>query len=450
MKPRLASAFPRKKFFLEMFTRDISLEDCILDLIDNSIDALIRTRNLDITANLLDPDSSSNGHSQKSLPSISISFSEREFKIVDKCGGIPRNIALTEVFNFGHTSNPVGGQLGAYGIGLKRAIFKIGNEVEIQSRTVKDGFETSITISEWAEKDDDIEDWTIPLYFIDGVASLKQAGTAITIKDLRPEVRMRLREGSIEKILRDRISQAYALFLERYVRVSLNNEVVEPDSIPIGGSNEVEVAKQEFEEGDVKVTLMASLAARNANDEWPLERGGWSVLCKGRVVVSADKTDLTGWGVGSPQFHYKYRGFVGVAFFQSDDPLSLPWTTTKRGLNRESPVYQKARNLMSGIARPVITFLNNMYPSEAAEQTRERQIAKGIQKIDIRAIAVKPPTVFKVLPPKNPTPRTVTIQFKAKIQDVERIKKCLREPTMSASRVGEHTFKHFLEKECPE
>ena len=36
-----------------MFTRDISLEDCILDLIDNAIDGLVRTRKIDISASLL-------------------------------------------------------------------------------------------------------------------------------------------------------------------------------------------------------------------------------------------------------------------------------------------------------------------------------------------------------------------------------------------------------------
>ena len=39
-------AYPRKQFFIEMFTRDIGLEDCILDLIDNSMDALLRIRNV--------------------------------------------------------------------------------------------------------------------------------------------------------------------------------------------------------------------------------------------------------------------------------------------------------------------------------------------------------------------------------------------------------------------
>jgi len=53
MPTHKANAYPRKHFFFEMFTRDISLEDCILDLIDNSIDGLIRTRSIEIGNSLL-------------------------------------------------------------------------------------------------------------------------------------------------------------------------------------------------------------------------------------------------------------------------------------------------------------------------------------------------------------------------------------------------------------
>jgi hypothetical protein len=54
MTTRQANAYPRKHFFLEMFTRDISLEDCVLDLIDNSIDGLVRTRRINVSSSLLD------------------------------------------------------------------------------------------------------------------------------------------------------------------------------------------------------------------------------------------------------------------------------------------------------------------------------------------------------------------------------------------------------------
>ena len=430
-------------------TRDISLEDCILDLIDNSIDSLVRTRDIDISANLLLPSTPANGHDKNSLPLIDVTLKEKMFKIVDKCGRISRESALNEVFNFGHSKDGVTGQLGAYGIGLKRAIFKIGNSFEMISKTPKEGFKTKIKISEWSRKDEDITDWTIPITYINGASSKSAAGTSITIRELRPEVEMRLREGSFEGLLYSRIAQTYSLFLQRHVRVKLNGKDIEPKRIPIGISDEVEPAKEELEEqfkdGLVKVIIIAGLAARGPNQDWPLEPAGWYILCNGRVVVAANKEDLTGWGVGLPSFHYKFRGFVGLVFFQSKNPLMLPWTTTKRGLNRESPIYQKARNKMVALARPVITFINRMYPSEAPEERQERQIAQRTIAADIRDIVLKPTTTFKITPQKKAPPKTtVWIKYQAEVEDVEKIKKCIRQYTWSASKIGEHTFEHFL------
>ena len=37
-------ANPTKAFFVNMITRDITLEDCIMDLIDNSVDAAWRSQ----------------------------------------------------------------------------------------------------------------------------------------------------------------------------------------------------------------------------------------------------------------------------------------------------------------------------------------------------------------------------------------------------------------------
>ena len=91
--------------------------------------------------------------------------------------------------------------------------------------------------------------------------------------------------------------------------------------VPFGGSKEIEPGISKLEQEGVKVTLLASLAPKEKRTH---ELAGWYVLCNGRVVVSADKTDLTGWGVGLPAFHSKYRGFAGVALFVSEDPDRLP------------------------------------------------------------------------------------------------------------------------------
>ena len=39
---RVAIASPEKRFFIHLITKDITLEDAILDLIDNSINSLLK------------------------------------------------------------------------------------------------------------------------------------------------------------------------------------------------------------------------------------------------------------------------------------------------------------------------------------------------------------------------------------------------------------------------
>ena len=112
--------------------------------------------------------------------------------------------------------------LGVYGIGLKRAIFKIGELFEMESRTQKDGFTVKLDVKKWAEKDDTLDDWKIPLTPKAGVSTLKKCGTTIGIKNLRPEVVARINDGGLEQRLRKLISQTYGLFLGRFVEIAVN------------------------------------------------------------------------------------------------------------------------------------------------------------------------------------------------------------------------------------
>ncbi len=85
------------------------------------------------------------------------------------------------------------GKLGAYGIGMKRALFKIGNKFHIVSRTPTEGFEVSLELDKWAKN----EEWKVPITFIDGAGSAKKAGTSITVTELHEEVSLRIKEGGV-------------------------------------------------------------------------------------------------------------------------------------------------------------------------------------------------------------------------------------------------------------
>jgi Histidine kinase-, DNA gyrase B-, and HSP90-like ATPase len=453
---RFAKAYPRKQFFLEMFTRDISLEDCILDLIDNSIDGLIRSKSIDLLESLFTIEQPVFGqpvpHSpQHPLPQINVNYSNTKVEIDDTCGGIPLDHAENDVFCFGHTPGDLGGQLGVYGIGLKRAIFKIGDQFKLRSRTMYDGFDVQLDVRAWAKKDETLDDWRIPLSRSSAAGSSSRAGTRITITRLHEEVVMRLEDGQLERSLRQKVAQAYALFVNRYVRIALNGKAVEPAWIPVGASTEVTPGHQDVMIDGVSVRIIAGLAERDSSQEWSAERAGWYVFCNGRAILSADKSDVSGWGGGAPHFHSKYRGFVGLAIFLSKDPLSLPWTTTKRGINRESGVYQQARQRMVALMHPVLRFLDRMYPSDSAEQAEQRRIANQVHSTDIRSIVAGPNTPFTVsTKSKAKKKTTVRVSIEVERHDVRRIASWARKPDLSATKAVQIALDHFLRTECPE
>ncbi|OGN89863.1 MAG: hypothetical protein A2158_05230 [Chloroflexi bacterium RBG_13_46_14] len=446
MKTMIANASPTKELFMEMFIRDLSLEDSILDLVDNSIDSLIKNKNIDVTDALLPGGNDGTSKAIHPLAVIEINYEPGRFRIRDSCGGISVEDAVNEVFRFGHSDDVVRGQLGVYGIGLKRAIFKIGNEIMIQSRTINDGFNMRIFVPEWAKN----PNWTFPLEVTEKAENYETAGTVITIKSFRPEVAARMRVVTFESHLIEMIARTYGLFLNKYVAVAVNGHKVEPKVIRFGCSDLVNVAKEEITEGNVKATIYAGLAARDEDGAWQAAEAGWYVACNGRLVVVADKAQLTGWGTGAtPQFVGKYRGFIGIVFFHSRDPLELPWTTTKRGLNQESLIFQRVRTRMAVVGRPVITFLNNMYSSEETERAPQREVAETIKPLDVRTMTGHLPTAFmtKVKPIID---EYVRVQYNAKRVDIERVRKSLHKSDLAASKVGKYTFDYYLKKECPQ
>jgi len=442
-----ANALPTKRFFLDNFIKDIGLEDAILDLADNSVDSILRTYGIEISPDLLIDQNFQVPEDLPEPPLIRIQLSEDRFEIEDFGGGIEYDDAREIVFRFGRPEEYIKGLLGIYGIGLKRAVFKLGNNIEVESRTPKSGFRVTFRVDEWATDEDD---WTFPMVRIDNADSLEESGTRIVVTELNDGVKLRINEGGFYKILADELAETYSLFIDRFLTIELNDEEISAAPLPIGISDELVPGHENYSWDAVNLELFAGLAKR-INGKWSAARAGWYVLCNGRVVVSANKEKLTGWGSVGPAFQPKHRGFVGIAFFFSDDPTKLPWDTTKRGLDVESRVYQLARKEMATLAKPVLSFLNSMYPSEDLEEIFERDLADELQEIAVVDLAKTPHKSFKIPDTFEIKKRrsTISIQYKAKTADVNKIKLHLDHPDWTAKQIGEYTFDYFLRMEIP-
>lgn len=172
------------------------------------------------------------------------------------------------------------------------------------------------------------------------------------------------------------------------------------------------------------------------------------VICNGRAVLTADKTEITGWGISPmPSYHTQYGGFIGLVFFESSDPMKMPWTTTKRSLNRESGIYLRARTKMGIAARPVLSFMRSKYGADMDVTSIEREIARNTIGATPAELATSKPVQFNVVKVVSPPKRTTRVQFDALIFDLDKIRRHISRPRMGAGAVGEHTFNYFLDQE---
>ena len=194
----------------------------------------------------------------------------------------------------------------------------------------------------------------------------------------------------------------------------------------------------------VRVKLYAGVSERVK------EEGGWYIFCNGRLVVKADQSNLTVWGEGErvPKYHPDFARFRGFAFFDCDDSSLLPWTTTKTGVDIDSPVYRAARQEMIELTRPVLDFLRKVEDerrrSEEGEIT-ETPLATALTTAQPLLVeALSPSLTFQApQPPAQPQgPRMQRIQYRKPEDQVEKVKELLGVSTFK--EVGEKTFEYYL------
>ncbi|HEX3809470.1 MAG TPA: ATP-binding protein [Rhizomicrobium sp.] len=442
----LADASPQKRLFISLITRDITLVDAMLDLIDNSINAALapiadQLKTADDYQRLL-----ANKHVKPKVE-ISIRIGSARIAIDDNAPGIPLEMAQKHVFKFGRDEGdeePTD-RLSVYGIGLKRAIFKCGNRISIVSDHRTGGFELKLQdVEAWAHEKtigaDGIEEsnWTFPIAARQPVAKA-DCGTHIMITQLRDDVLRRIDDGLFLVQLRERIAKTYSVYIGRIVTIILNNEVIEKELFEIGANR----ASKKFKAGPVTCNVTAGMAIV-PGDTFRERNAGWYIFCNGRAVLFADKSPVTGWGAGLPLFQAKHRAFLGTVFFVSANAEALPWSTTKSSINEESLIWQEARGHMVAVGRMVTRFLDSRYTGEGTTVAQaELRDAVGAR-MNVLDAAVAAEHVFK--PPRSEARRTQKVSYDAKISDIRKIEDHLRKK-MGGSEVGRFTFNWYLKNE---
>lgn len=358
----LINGNPTKVFFIEMLTRDISIKDAIIDLLDNSIDGASNINSEDYS-NLF----------------VNLTINENEFIVEDNCGGFSLEVAQKYAFRFGRPEDapPTTGTVGRFGVGMKRALFKMGKVFEVESRAENDHFQIDVNVAQWKNKkikeqnqegeEIEKEDWNFNYTDITPeISNLENNGTYIRVSDLYSDVANLFKDDSFLNDLEDDIERVLNFSLEKGITIRLNGKVLSKKGIYLLFSDRVKPYHFSGESNGVKYQVLAGLSYTGKPSV-----SGWYIYCNDRLVVESDTTELTGWGVRSNvNFHPDYAMFRGILFLDSDDTMKLPLTTTKKGIDSTTSIYKIAKTKMEEGMNYVLAFLKGVRKLEDSDDYR--------------------------------------------------------------------------------
>lgn len=445
---------PTKRFFVSMLTRDIELADALLDLIDNCVDGATRQ----LKGRVHKPGAYEGFEA-------TLTLSSNSFDISDNCGGIPED-AIKDAFLLGRPKLDKDKNLptiGMYGIGMKRAIFKIGKEAVVESYA-DDGAYAVTYDEKWLKPDN--ESWDLS---IEKIKNQKKKGVTIIVPTLKPEIGRLFGNEQFQNGLRNKISEHFGYLMQKGFTVRVNGQKVPQQTLQLYTtdiSKKNGIRPYDFESDDDGVNIrvavgfyrpLASIEDVDEAAERPIgsEKAGISVICNDRLVLDNDTSLKTGWGDGGvPKYHPQFRGIAGFIIFSTNTPEKLPISTTKRDLEFGADIFLRARQACMEGLRECTTFTNKWkgMEEEANElfevaqrkdvRTEVRLAAKHGTAVRGNSNAKKLLAALPIPPTRNPSRR---ISFLRKETDIQKVSEFLfNEDSQSPSAVGQECFDRIL------
>jgi len=426
-------ASPTKAFFVDIITRDIPLDKAIQDLVDNCIDGAKRLRP--------GPDDSYEGLW------VRLEVSENEFKISDNCGGIPLETARKHAFKFGRSkefqSTPF--SVGQFGVGMKRALFKMGDHFKVTSVEPNSRFDVEVNVPHWSEQ----PSWDFHLSdLVESENQIDATGTIIQVTSLHRGVANTFRLDAFKTNLRNQVRVVQQHFMRKGLQIFFGDEALISSEWQLSTGEGIEPSFRRYEDdlggaGPLRTRLYAGIGSSSS------AHAGWYVFCNGRCILEADQSAKTGWseatddGVTAPKYHGQFARFRGYAFLDCEDASILPWNTTKTDLDFDSDAYRRLRGRLIEAMRPVIDFLNEL-DGEKDFAAEDRDLSQAVSRTTSVPLERLPErAAFSYRPPVKRGPALTTISYKRAQPEVDALKAALK--ANSNKDLGEKSFNYTYE-----
>jgi hypothetical protein len=439
-------AHPEKHFFVDMLTRDIELAPAIIDLVDNSIDGAKRLR----------PDETDDRYRDLW---VKLRLDPDTFEIVDSCGGFDRHHAETYAFKFGRRPDQPGtpGEVGQFGVGMKRAIFKIGREFTVACTTNGDSWQVEVDVDDWLE---DPTDWTFPLEDAPDGAP-QEPGTLVHCGRLLPAASSRLNQPAFVSRVLSEISMRHALALQQGLAIEVNERPLVPHPPTLMASAELEPISyvemlRDSEGAEIEMRLFAGLTSGEEEDEevdtddpslfTGGDAAGWYVFCNGRALLFANRGRLTGWGEEVPRFHPQYRRFRGFVYL-SGESAAMPWNTAKTDVDEDSEIWAQTRHHIVDATRKSVTVMNRIKREVQQRPPDDRPLVRALESSRPAGLDdLRERRAYKVPdPPARIVSDVRKIAYSVSADAFERASTAL--DTDRASEIGQRTFRYWMRRE---
>ena len=270
--PNVVHATPTKDFFISMLIRDIELLDAVADLVDNCVDGARRMKGRDSLKRLW----------------VKIDLSPEQFTISDNCGGIEVNLARTYAFRFGRPDDfpKTKHSIGQFGIGMKRALFKLGTWFSVESSTKTSQFLLEVDVNDWKGKrklgpdgKNHVEDWDFEFKSLTESGGRFRPGTTITVKQLHDGVKAQFSLENFISRLREKLETTHQFSLSAGLDIQINSEPLKRRELGLISSTDIKPAFVHYKlTSGISVKIFAGIAASDPYS------AGWNIFCNGRPV----------------------------------------------------------------------------------------------------------------------------------------------------------------------
>ena len=328
---------PSKRIY-DALIQDISGDQAICDLIDNSID------NWKILK-------------KTELLEVNISISESKIEIKDNAGGIDLETLPLLLMPGGTNRGGGEGIKGIWGVGAKRSLFFLGEKITILTRKKnEDGLKLKVD-EDWFTKDEGRDKWKIE-YSIDN--SMPEEVTKIIIENLKVILNpFSIREirKSITRTYRDEIKEGTLriIFNDDIIKIILKIPWSKSDYAPPSRYiTDIPVPRSD-RKAHVEITLGVMT---QPGEEYSY---GIDFIGNGRIILQNNLDWRMGFkkerlGLSHPTIN-RFKAVVRV----SGDSQDIPWNSAKSDINPNHPTYVNIADLVFQVSRQYVSFLRKNY-----------------------------------------------------------------------------------------